>query len=395
MLTQVGIVGAGPAGLLLAHLLHQQGIQTVVIESRSQEYVERRVRAGVLEHGTVELLKANGLGERLEREGLRHEGTLLRFGGQTHRIDFPSLTGGKSVMVYGQQEVVKDLIQARLESGAALHFEAQGLRVAGLETDQPVISYLEHGQERTIHCDYIAGTDGFHGICRDAIPKGVLKVFERTYPFAWLGILAKAPPSSHELIYANHERGFALHSMRSPTITRNYLQVPPDENLDNWSDQRIWQELQQRLETSEGFELVTGEIFEKGITPMRSFVVEPMQYGRMFLAGDAAHIVPPTGAKGMNLAINDVKILSNALTQKYQHGSGMALEQYSQNCLRRVWRAQYFSWWMTSMLHRHDQSDPYEHKLQLAQLEQVVSSRAQAQVLAENYVGMLDSRGLE
>ncbi len=393
MRTQVGIIGAGPAGLLLAHLLHQQGIQTVVLESRSQEYVQKRVRAGVLEHDSVELLKAHGLGERLEREGLRHEGTLLRFGGQTHRIDFPSLTGGKSVTVYGQQEVVKDLIQARLESGAALHFEAQGLRVAGLKTDQPTISYLEHGQERTIHCDYIAGTDGFHGICRDAIPKGVLKVFERTYPFAWLGILAKAPPSSNELIYANHERGFALHSMRSPTITRNYLQVAPDENLENWSDQRIWQELQQRLETSEGFELVTGEIFEKGITPMRSFVVEPMQYGRMFLAGDAAHIVPPTGAKGMNLAINDVKILSSALIQKYQNGSGTALEQYSLHCLRRVWRAQYFSWWMTSMLHRHDLSDPYEHKLQLAQLEQVVSSRAQAQVLAENYVGMLDPRG--
>ena len=225
MRTQVGIIGAGPAGLLLAHLLHQQSIETVVLESRSQEYVEKRVRAGVLEYGTVELLKAHGLGARLEREGLRHEGTLLRFGGQTHRIDFPSLTGGKSVTVYGQQEVIKDLIRARLESGAALHFEAQGLRVTKLETDQPAIIYLEHGEERTIHCDYIAGTDGFHGICREAIPKGVLKVFERTYPFAWLGILAQAPPSSHELIYANHERGFALHSMRSPTITRNYLQV--------------------------------------------------------------------------------------------------------------------------------------------------------------------------
>ncbi len=390
MRTQVGIIGAGPAGLLLGHLLHRAGIENVVLESKSREYVEKRVRAGVLEHGTVELLKSNGLGERLTLEGLRHEGTLLRFGGQTHRIDFPSLTGGRSITVYGQQEVVKDLIKARLESAQPLHFEATGIRLSGLEGNQPKITFLQDGEERNLECDYIAGTDGFHGICRDAIPSGVLKVFERHYPFAWLGILAKAPPSSHELIYANHERGFALHSMRSASVSRNYIQVAPDENIDNWSDERIWQELGTRLE-AQHFSLTSGAIFEKGITGMRSFVVEPMQYGRLFLAGDAAHIVPPTGAKGMNLAINDVKILSNALTQKYQQNSSLALSQYSQTCLKRVWRAQYFSWWMTSMLHRHDLSDPYEHKLQLAQLEQVVSSRAQAQVLAENYVGMLES----
>ncbi len=390
MRTQVGIIGAGPAGLLLGHLLHRAGIDTVVLEAKSREYVEKRVRAGVLEHGTVELLKANGLGERLTREGLRHEGTLLRFGGQTHRIDFPSLTGGRSITVYGQQEVVKDLIGARLESEAPLYFEATGMRLSGLESTQPKITYIQDGEERTLECDYIAGTDGFHGICRDAIPNGVLKVFERHYPFAWLGILAHAAPSSHELIYANHERGFALHSMRSASVSRNYIQVAPDENIENWSDERIWQELGTRLE-AQNFSLRTGDIFEKGITGMRSFVVEPMQYGRLFLAGDAAHIVPPTGAKGMNLAINDVKILSQALVEHYQQNSSLALSQYSQTCLKRVWRAQYFSWWMTSMLHRHNLSDPYEHKLQLAQLEQVVSSRAQAQVLAENYVGMLES----
>jgi p-hydroxybenzoate 3-monooxygenase len=387
MRTQVGIIGAGPAGLLLAHLLHRAGIESVILESRSREYVEKRVRAGVLEHGTVELLKQNGLGERLEREGLRHEGTLLRFGGRTHRIDFPSLTGGKTVTVYGQQEVVKDLIKARLETGAGIHFEAEGMQVSDLTT-QPKITFCEHGEEQTLHCDFIAGTDGFHGICRDAIPAGVLKTFERTYPFAWLGILAEATPSSHELIYANHERGFGLHSMRSNKISRNYIQVATDESLENWPDDRIWEELSQRLEAP-GFSLTSGPIFEKGITGMRSFVVEPMQYGKMFLAGDAAHIVPPTGAKGMNLAINDVRVLSSALTEHYA-GSSNSLEQYSQTCLRRVWRAQHFSWWMTAMLHRHDHGDPYEHKLQLAQLDLVASSQAQSQVLAENYVGMLE-----
>jgi p-hydroxybenzoate 3-monooxygenase len=387
MRTQVGIIGAGPAGLLLGHLLHRAGIESVILESRSREYVEKRVRAGVLEHGTVELLQQNGLGERLERQGLRHEGILLRFGGQTHRIDFPALTGGKTVTVYGQQEVVKDLIKARLETGASLHFEAEGMRVDDLETN-PKITFSEHGEEQTLHCDFIAGTDGFHGICRDAIPAGVLKTFERTYPFAWLGILAEATPSSHELIYANHERGFGLHSMRSNNISRNYIQVAPDESLQNWPDDRIWEELAHRLEAPE-FSLASGPILEKGITGMRSFVVEPMQYGKMFLAGDAAHIVPPTGAKGMNLAINDVRVLASALTEHYA-GSGDSLERYSQTCLRRVWRAQHFSWWMTEMLHRHDHGDPYEHKLQLAQLDLVASSQAQSQVLAENYVGMLE-----
>jgi p-hydroxybenzoate 3-monooxygenase len=389
MRTQVGIIGAGPAGLLLSHLLAQHGIESVILESRSREYVEKRVRAGVLEHGTVELLKSVGLGERLEREGLRHDGTWLRFAEVSHRIDFPSLTGGKNITVYGQQEVVKDLIQARLEAGQILHFEAQAMHVEGITANQPSIAFTLHGQAHTLECDFIAGCDGFHGVARDAIPAGVLNTFERIYPFAWLGILAEAAPASHELIYANHERGFALHSMRSQKITRNYIQVPQYEDINTWSDEAIWDELDRRLETKDGFKLIRGPIFEKGITGMRSFVVEPMQYGKLFLAGDAAHIVPPTGAKGMNLAINDVRVLAEALEHHYRMGSGSGLEAYSSTALKRIWRAQYFSWWMTSMLHRSDANDPYEHKLQLAQLEFVCSNEAAAQTLAENYVGML------
>lgn len=381
MQTQVGIVGAGPAGLLLAHLLYLQGIESVVLESRSRDYVERRVRAGVLEQGTVDLLKQTGVGERLVREGLIHHGIYLRYAGKTLHVDFPELTG-LSITVYGQQEVVKDLIKARLEAAGPLLFEAEGMRLNAIDSEKPSITFRKDGLEQTLRCDFIAGCDGFHGISRPA----VLSVFERVYPFAWLGILAEAAPSSDELIYANHTAGFALHSMRSPKISRNYLQVSPNEDIANWPDERIWQELQLRL-SADGFDLNTGPLIEKSITAMRSFVVEPMQYGRLFLAGDAAHIVPPTGAKGLNLAVSDVKNLAYGLVEYYKNGKKEHLESYSERCLKRIWRAQHFSWYMTQMLHRSDPVDPYEYKIQVAQLEQIAHSKAAAQALAENYVG--------
>ncbi len=388
MSTEVGIVGAGPAGLLLAHLLQREGIASIVLENRSREYVEQRVRAGVLEQGSVDLLIGSGVGDRLQREGLRHHGIELRFGGRGHRIDMTRLTGGRSITVYGQQEVVKDLIAARVAAKAPLLFEATDVSVAALDTDAPLIRCRHGGEAIEISCAFIAGCDGFHGICRQAVPPGVLSVFERTYPFAWLGILAKAPPTHDELIYAYHDRGFALYSMRSPEITRLYLQVPPDEALAGWSDARIWQELHNRLETNDGWKLIEGPVLEKGITGMRSFVTEPMQYGRLFLAGDAAHIVPPTGAKGMNLAVADVRTLARALAAFFATGSGTALAAYSQTCLARVWRAEHFSWWMTSMLHRFPDDDEFGRKLQRAQLDYVVHSPAAATSLAENYVGL-------
>jgi len=388
MRTQVGIVGAGPAGLLLAHLLTRQGIDCVVVEARARAYVEQRVRAGVLEQGTVDLLVASGVGDRLRREGLVHHGIELRFGGRGHRIDMTALTGGRAITVYGQQEVVKDLIAARLDAGGPILFEAADVAVAGLEGPAPAIRFRHAGAPRTLECDFIAGCDGFHGICRGAVPAGVLRTFERAYPFAWLGILAAAPPTHDELIYAHHDAGFALYSMRSPEVTRLYLQVAPDEDLARWPDERIWSELHTRLETTDGWRLQEGRILERGVTGMRSFVTEPMQHGRLFLAGDAAHIVPPTGAKGMNLAIADVNALARALAAHYADGTDTALERYSATCLARVWRAEHFSWWMTSMLHRFPDADDFQHKLQRAQLEYVVSSRAAATSLAENYVGM-------
>ena len=388
MRTQVGIVGAGPAGLLLAHLLTRQGIDCVVVEARARAYVEQRVRAGVLEQGTVGLLVASGVGDRLRREGLVHHGIELRFGGRGHRIDMTALTGGRAITVYGQQEVVKDLIAARLDAGGPILFEAADVAVAGLEGPAPAIRFRHAGAPRTLECDFIAGCDGFHGICRGAVPAGVLRTFERAYPFAWLGILAAAPPTHDELIYAHHDAGFALYSMRSPEVTRLYLQVAPDEDLARWPDERIWSELHTRLETTDGWRLQEGRILERGVTGMRSFVTEPMQHGRLFLAGDAAHIVPPTGAKGMNLAIADVNALACALAAHYADGTDTALERYSATCLARVWRAEHFSWWMTSMLHRFPDADDFQHKLQRAQLEYVVSSRAAATSLAENYVGM-------
>jgi p-hydroxybenzoate 3-monooxygenase len=385
--TQVAIIGAGPAGLMLAHLLHLQGIESVVIEARSRDYAEHRVRAGVLEQPTVDLLHEVGLGQRLRREGLEHHGTTLRFNHRSHRIDFTELTGS-AITVYGQQEVVKDLIAARLDAGLPLLFEVSDTRIDGATTDRPRVSFVHEGNEHLIEADIVAGCDGFHGISRPTVPANVLTIFERTYPFAWLGILARTHPSSEELVYANHENGFALHSMRSPTVTRQYLQVAPDEDLENWPDASVWAELKTRFDDEAGFDLEEGEIFEKGITPMRSFVAEPMQYGRLFLVGDAAHIVPPTGAKGMNLAIADACVLSHGVGAFYATGSTVLLDAYTGTCLRRVWRAEHFSWFMTSMLHRPPDQDPFDRRLQLSQLDYVTTSRAAATSLAENYVGL-------
>jgi p-hydroxybenzoate 3-monooxygenase len=386
--TQVGIVGAGPAGLLLSHLLHLAGIESVIVENRSRDYVEHRVRAGVLEQGVVDLLDQAGVGERMRREGLVHDGIELRFGGRGHRIDLRGLTGGRAITVYGQQEVVKDLVAARLADGGRILFGVADVCVHDLESSAPRIRFSRDGVESEIACEAIAGCDGFHGICRQSVPAGVLQVFERVYPFAWLGILAQAAPSHEELIYAYHERGFALFSMRSPEITRLYVQVAPDEDIAHWSDDRIWHELHTRLETDDGWKLNEGPVLEKGITGMRSFVTEPMQHGRLFLAGDSAHIVPPTGAKGMNLAVADVHVLSRALTAFFRSGRDDLLAAYSQTCLQRVWRAEHFSWWMTSMLHRFPADDGFQQRLQRSQLDYVVGSRAAATSLAENYVGL-------
>jgi p-hydroxybenzoate 3-monooxygenase len=389
MRTQVGIVGAGPAGLLLSHLLHLEGITSVVLEARSREYVEQRVGAGVLEQGTVELLTDTGLGDRLHREGLVHHGVELRFDGEGHRIDLSALTGGRTITIYGQQEVVKDLIAARERDGGDIRFEVEDVAVDGLRTDRPTIAFTEAGERQTLECDVIAGCDGFHGICRPSIPAGELTEYDRTYPFGWLGILARAAPSSDELIYVNHPRGFALSSLRSPEVVRLYLQCGPDEDIERWPDERIWEELHTRLATTDGtYQLTEGPIFEKGVAALRSFVVEPMQYGRLFLAGDAAHIVPATGAKGLNLAVADVRRLSEGLVQLFGSGRSDLLEDYSRACLRRVWRVQHFSWWMTSMLHRFDADDRYQHKLQISELQYVTSSTAAATTLAENYVGL-------
>jgi len=386
--TQVAIVGAGPAGLLLAHLLARAGIESAVVETRSREYVEHRIRAGVLEQGTVDLLVEAGVGERLRREGLVHHGIELRFGGAGHRIDLTALSGGRSITVYGQQEVVKDLIAARLATGAPIQFDATDVRVEAFDTTAPRVLFRAGGEDRRIDCDFIAGCDGFHGICRAAVPAGALTFHERAYPFAWLGILAAAAPSRQELAYASHDRGFALFSMRSPELTRLYLQVAPDESLEGWTDARIWSELHARFEGSDRWQPHEGPILEKAVTGMRSFVTEPMRHGRLFLAGDAAHIVPPTGAKGLNLAVADVRVLAWALSRFYRKRDLRAFDAYSETCLQRVWRAEHFSWWMTAMLHRFHGEDSFHRKLQLAQLEYVVSSPSAAAALAENYVGL-------
>jgi p-hydroxybenzoate 3-monooxygenase len=385
--TQVGIVGAGPAGLLLGHLLHLQGIDSIILENRSQEYAIERVRAGVLEQGTVDLLTEVGVAGRLQREGMRHDGVYIAFGGVRHRIDLAALTEGRAITVYGQNEVVRDLIGARVDSGRPLLFNVSHVGVAGIDSVRPTITFRHDDEFHEVNCDVVAGCDGFHGVCRPAIPSDVLKIYEREYAFAWLGILANAVPSSDELVYSLHERGFALFSMRSPSVTRLYLQCSPNEDIDDWSDDRIWQELKTRLRTRDGWEPNEGVITQKAVTPMRSFVAEPMRYGRVFLAGDAAHIVPPTGAKGLNLAVADVWRLATALADFYRSGRERLLDEYSERGLRRTWRAQRFSWWMTSMLHRSDSNNPFDHRRQIAELDYLMSSRAAMTSLAENYVG--------
>ena len=382
--TEVAIVGAGPAGLLLAHLLHLNGVESVVLEARNREYVEQRVRAGVLEQGTMDTLREAGVGERMDRQGAVHEGIELRYHGQGHRIDFAELTG-RAIMVYGQQEVVKDLIERRQADGLPLLFEVADVEV---DPEAPAVTYTHDGERHELRCRAIAGCDGFHGVCRHAVPDGVLSERTREYPFGWLGILAEVAPSTRELIYAHHERGFALHSLRSPELSRLYIQVDPHDDISGWPDERIWEELHLRLARDDGWALEEGPIIEKGITPMRSFLVEPMQHGRLYLAGDAAHIVPPTGAKGLNLAVADVRVLAEALTRWLQDGDEAGLDGYSDKCMRRVWRVQHFSWWMTSMLHRFPEEDAIQARLQLAELDYVTGSRAASTMLAENYTGM-------
>jgi p-hydroxybenzoate 3-monooxygenase len=373
--------------LVLSQLLHLQGIESVVLENRSRQHVEERVRAGVLEQGTVDLFGEMGIGERMKREGLIHHGIELRFNGRGHRIDLHELTGGKGITIYSQHEVVKDLNNARLAAGGRVLFEVGEVRVGNFLGVRPTIHYRRDGEDYDVSCDFIAGCDGFHGICRPSIPAGVLTEYERIYPFGWLGILAEAPPSSDELIYTYHDRGFALLSMRTPELSRLYLQCSPDEDIQTWPDERIWRELGTRFACA-GWTLTEGPILQKGVTGMRSFVVEPMQYGRLFLAGDSAHIVPPTGAKGLNLAVADVRVLARAIAAFYATGRSDLLDAYSETCLRRVWQVQRFSWWMTSMLHRFPEDNLFDRRRQLAELDYVTSSRAASKSLAENYVGL-------
>ena len=388
METQVGIVGAGPAGLLLSHLLHLQGIDSVVLELRSRMDIESTIRAGVLEQGTVNLLAEVGLGERMKREGAVHRGIVLRFSGRDHRIDLHGLTGGKAITLYAQHEVIKDLVKARLDAGGQLLFEVTDVSVHDFDTSAPKVRFRQGGEPQELTCDFIAGCDGFHGVCRPSIQPARRTEYKRIYPFGWFGILAHAPLSSPELIYANHDRGFALVSTRTPEIQRLYFQCDPHDDLANWPDDRIWQELGARLATTDGWKLIAGPIIQKDIVAMRSFVVEPMQYGRLFLAGDAAHIVPATGAKGMNLAVADVCVLARALSEFFASSSVALLDRYSETCLRRVWRAQRFSRWMTVVTHLFEGEDAFGRQLQLAELDYVTSSRAASTALAENYVGL-------
>jgi len=387
--TQVCIVGAGPAGLLLAHLLRLEGVESIVLETRTREEIEATIRAGVLEQGTVNILNETGVGERMMREGAVHHGIYLRFAGRSRRIDLAGLTGGRSIMVYAQHEVIKDLVKARQDAGAPIEFGVKDVTLQDLDTEAPKVRFRNAAGELCgLECDFVAGCDGFHGISRPTIPSRRRHEFARTYPFGWLGVLVEAPPSTEELIYAHHERGFALVSTRSPQIQRLYVQCEPEDRIEHWPDERVWEELRARLATLDGWQLKEGRIFQKGIVAMRSFVVEPMQYGRLYLAGDAAHIVPPTGAKGLNLAVADVRVLARALTAHYRDQRSDLLAQYSAVALRRVWRAEHFSWWMTSMLHRFHDDTPFQHRLQLAELDYVTSSKAKATTLAENYVGL-------
>ena len=386
--TQVAIIGAGPAGLMLGHLLHGHGIDSVIVEKRSRDHVIERVRAGVLEQGTVDLMRSAGVAARLDREGLRHEGIHLAFAGRRHRVDMAGLTGGRGITIYGQNEVVKDLIDARVATGRPLYFSAAGVRTAAQSSNTPTVDFSDDGRDVHVVSDFIAGCDGFHGICRPSIPASHLQIFEREYPFGWLGILADVPPCNDELVYANHERGFALASMRSETRSRYYVQVALDEQVDDWPDERFWDELCLRLGPQTAAKLTRGPSFEKSIAPLRSFVSEPMQYGRLFLAGDAAHIVPPTGAKGMNLAMADVRVLSRAIEAQVKSGHEDLLKAYSATCLSRVWKGQRFSWWMTQMLHRHSDEMDFDTKRQIAEIDYVTGSQAAMTSLAENYAGL-------
>ncbi|MGH3147009.1 MAG: 4-hydroxybenzoate 3-monooxygenase [Rubrobacter sp.] len=388
MRTQVGIVGGGPAGLLLSHLLHLEGIDSVVLERRGREELESEIRAGVLEHGTVDLLSETGVGDRMRELGAVHHGVNLQFDGRRERIDLSGLTGGRTITLYGQHEVVKDLVRARLDAGGEVLFGAEAIEILDLDSDGPRVRFSKEGEEHELGCDFVAGTDGFHGVSRRAVPEGMRTEYGRKYPFGWFGILVEGPPSTEELIYALHDRGFALVSTRSPEIQRLYFQCDPEDDVANWPDERIWSEMHARLDTEDGWTVNEGNIIEKGIVQMRSFVCEPMRHGRLFLAGDAAHIVPPTGAKGMNLAVADVRVLSRGLAGFYGSGDGGLLDAYSQTCLGRVWKASRFSWWMTSMLHRFDEDNDFQYRMQVAELDYVTGSRAASTSLAENYVGL-------
>ena len=387
MRTQVAIIGSGPSGLMLSRLLELQGIDTIILERRTREYVEGRIRAGVLEQSSADLMREAGVSTRMDEEGLVHEGFELAFDGRRERIDLKDLTGGDTVMVYGQTELTKDLIQTHVDAGTSLHFEAVNVNIHGFDEGQPVVRYLKDGKQYEIECDYIAGCDGFHGICRASVPYDRIKNYERVYPFGWLGVLSETPPVSDELIYANHQRGFALCSMRSQTRSRYYIQCAVDEQLADWPDDAFWEELKKRLPEETAANLVTGPAIEKSIAPLRSFVAEPMRFGSLFLAGDAAHIVPPTGAKGLNLAFSDVKVLARGLIRYYKEDHDDLLDRYSGICLRRIWKAERFSWWFTSATHRFDY-DAFSHRIQIAELDYITSSRAGRTTIAENYVGL-------
>ncbi len=388
MKTQVAIIGAGPSGLLLGQLLHRQGIDNVILERRSGEYVLSRIRAGVLEQGMVDLLREAGVDRRMDEEGIPHDGFELAFDNRRVRVDLEGLTGGKTVMVYGQTEVTRDLMEAREAVGATTIYEAENVQPHDLDTDHPYVTFEKDGETCRLDCDYVAGCDGYHGVARRSIPEDRIKTFERVYPFGWLGILSDTPPVSDELIYANHERGFALCSMRSKTRSRYYVQVPEDEKVEDWSDERFWDELKARLPDDVAGKLVTGPSIEKSIAPLRSFVAEPMQYGRLFLVGDAAHIVPPTGAKGLNLAASDVNTLYRLMVKVYQEGRTDLIARYSEVCLRRVWKAERFSWWMTTNLHKFSAGEDFERRIQQAELDYYTSSQAGLTTIAENYVGL-------
>jgi p-hydroxybenzoate 3-monooxygenase len=374
---------------MLGHLLHLAGIDSVIIEDRARDYVIERVRAGVLEQGTVDMMVAMGVGERLMRQGLRHDGVYISFLGERHHIDMARLNRGRTITVYGQNEVVKDLIDARVKTSRPLYFEVSDVRVSDLDSATPVTHFVHDGKPVQLVSDFIAGCDGFHGICRPSIPSSALTIYERVYPFAWLGILAEAAPASEELVYTLHEGGFALFSMRSPEITRLYLQVPPSEDIANWTDDAIWEEMLRRMTTRSGWRPNVGRILQKGVTPMRSFVASPMRYGRVFLAGDAAHIVPPTGAKGLNLAAADVRVLAAAIVEHYRNGNDTLLDAYSDTCLRRVWKAQHFSWWMTSTMHRSPDGNPFDYQRQIAELDYLTTSEAAMASFAEQYAGLI------